>query len=282
MAKVATDFMERHKWIFETPSSELAQYTEEMSKSLKDDHKVRSNAKMRFRVLGLTKEQVEVLIPIRPTRKREEGRDTVDKIAQEIVEKDYLSEKIKQISYDLGSSAPNPVAGSSWLTLLRKKLRDHGADHSKKEVTKIPHITTESNKIQAHRLVLDKFEGVDWPEHFFLEPVQERLDKCNISLSPSKENLVDVMIMLCIRPADVTGLCINNYEALDETWGPKKTWYNPKYSWYYTGYSKVKEETGVGEPQPFVSMEKNLLRAKDLLTWIQKAIPEKFPFLRKN
>ncbi|PKB95802.1 hypothetical protein RhiirA5_436004 [Rhizophagus irregularis] len=241
MAKVATDFMKRHKWTFETPSSELAQYTEKISKSLKDDRKVRSNAKTRFRVLGLTKEQVEVLIPIRPTGKREEGRDTVDKIAQEIVEKDYPSEKIKQISYDLESSAPNP-------------LRDHEADHSKKEATKIPHITTESNKIQAHRLVLDKFEGVDWPEHFFLELVQERLDKCNISLSPSKENLVDVMIMLCMRPADVTGLCIDNYEALDETWGPKKTWYNPKYSWY----------------------------SKDLLTWIQKAIPEKFPFLRKN
>ncbi|RGB27653.1 hypothetical protein C1646_768849 [Rhizophagus diaphanus] len=135
MAKVATDFMKHHKWTFETPSSELVQYTEEISKSLKDD----------------------------------------------------------------------------------RKLRDHEANHFKKEVTKIPHITIESNKIQAHRLVLDKFEGIDWPEHFFLEPVQERFDKCNIFLSSSKENLVDVMIMLCMQPADVTGLCIDNYEALDET-----------------------------------------------------------------
>src|SRR3954465_5270901 len=101
MAKVATDFMKRHNWTSETPSSELAKYTEEINKSLKDDRKVRSNAKTRFRQLGLTKEQVEVLIPIRPSGKREEGRDTVDKIAQEIVENDYLSEKIKQISYDL-------------------------------------------------------------------------------------------------------------------------------------------------------------------------------------
>ena len=158
MAKVATDFMKRHKWTSETLSSELAKYTEEINKSLKDDRKVRSNAKTRFRQLGLTKEQVEVLIPIRPTGKHEEGRDTVDKIAQEIVDNDYSSEKIKQISYDF---APNPVAGSSRLTLLRKKLRNHGADHSKKEATKILHITTESNKIQAHRLVLNKFEGVD-------------------------------------------------------------------------------------------------------------------------
>ncbi|RGB32099.1 hypothetical protein C1646_763280 [Rhizophagus diaphanus] len=92
-----------------------AKYTEEINKSLKDD------------------------------RKCVEGRDTVDKIAQEIVENDYLSEKIKQISYDLGSSASNPVARSSLLTLLQKKLQVR----AEKEAAKIPHITTESNKIQA-------------------------------------------------------------------------------------------------------------------------------------
>ena len=64
MAKVATDFMKRHNWTFKTPSSELARYTEEINKSLRDDRKVRSNAKTHFQQLGLTKEQVEVLIPI--------------------------------------------------------------------------------------------------------------------------------------------------------------------------------------------------------------------------
>jgi hypothetical protein len=112
------------------------------------------------------------------------------------VENDYSSEKIKQIAYDLGSSASNPVAGSFQLTLLRKKLWNREGDHLKKEATKIPHITTESNEIQARRFVLDEDEGVDWPKHFLLELVQERLKKCDFSLSPSKENLVDVMIML--------------------------------------------------------------------------------------
>ena len=243
---------------------------------MKDDRKVRFNAKTRFRQLGLTKEQVEVLIPIRPTEKHEEGRDIVDKIAQEIVDNDFPPEKIKPISYDLGSSAPNPVAGGSRLTLLRKKLRNRGADHSKIEATKIPHITTESNKIQARRLVLDEDEGVDWPEHFLLEPVQERLKKCDFSLSPSKEDLVDVMIMLSMRASDVATLRIDKYEASDEIW------YDPKFSWYCTGYSKTKEETGVEEPRPFLSMEKDPIRAKEFLDWIQKAIPEKFTFLRKN
>ncbi|CAB4434026.1 unnamed protein product [Rhizophagus irregularis] len=195
MAKVATDFMERHKWTSETPSSELAKYTEEINK-------------------GLTKEQVEVLIPIRPTGKREEGRDTVDKIAQEIVDKDFPPKKIKEISNDLAGSAPNPVAGSSRLTLLRKNTPAY----------------------------IDEDKGFECPEHYYLEKVQERLNKCDISSSPSKKNLVDIMIMLSMQPADVAGLSIEKYDTSDEMW------YKSNYSWYCTGYSKIKGETGSGEP----------------------------------
>ena len=75
----------------------------------------------------------------------------------------------------------------------------------------------ESNKIQAEQLILNEDEGVDWPSHFYLKLVQERLEKCDISTLPSKKNLLDVMIMLSIRSADVVTLCIDNYEALDET-----------------------------------------------------------------
>ncbi len=82
--------------------------------------------------------------------------------------------------------------------------------------------------------------------------------------------------MLCIQPADVAGLYIDKYEALDEIW------YDSDYFRYCTGYSKIKEETEVGEPWPFLSMEKNPIQAKEFLTWIQKVILEKFPFLRKN
>src|SRR3954471_16702830 len=148
MFKVATDFMECHKWSSETPLSELAKYTEEISKSLKE-RKARSHARARFQQLGLSKEQAEVLVPIQPSGKYEEGKDPIDKIAQEIMDNDYSTEKIKQLSYDLGTSAPNSVARSSQLTLLRTQLQNHGADHSKIQATKIPHITTESNKIQA-------------------------------------------------------------------------------------------------------------------------------------
>jgi hypothetical protein len=82
--------------------------------------------------------------------------------------------------------------------------------------------------------------------------------------------------MLSMRSADVAGLSIDKYEASDEIW------YDPKFSWYCTGYSKTKEETGAGEPRPFFSMKKDPIQAKEFLIWIQKAIPEKFPFLQKN
>ena len=170
MSKVATNYMERYKWTSKTPLSELAGYTKEFGKNLKDC-KARAYARTRFQQLELTKEQAEVLVPIRPSGKYEEGRDTVDKIAQEIVDNDYLSEKIKQISYDLGSSAPNAVAESSRLTLLRKKLWDHGADNLKKQVTKIPHITTESNKIQAQQHIFDEDESFECPKYYYLKKV---------------------------------------------------------------------------------------------------------------
>ncbi|RGB25043.1 hypothetical protein C1646_772283 [Rhizophagus diaphanus] len=141
------------------------------------------------KLLGLTKKQVEVLIPIRPTGKHEEGRDTVDKITQEIVDNDFLPKKIKEISNNLASSASNPVARSSRLTLLRKKLCNHEAYYFKKEATKIPHITTESNKIQAYQHIFDEDEGFECSEHYYLEKVQEKLKKCDISSSPSKKNL---------------------------------------------------------------------------------------------
>src|SRR6185312_9778804 len=48
---------------------------------------------------------------------------------------------------------------------------------------------------------------------------------------------------------------------------------HPDYSWYCTGYIKNKGEAkNNSEPRPFLSMEKNPERARELLTWIQNAI----------
>ncbi|RIB00867.1 hypothetical protein C2G38_2232638 [Gigaspora rosea] len=46
------------------------------------------------------------------------------------------------------------------------------------------------------------------------------------------------------------------------------------------GYAKNKDE--VEEPRLFLSMEKNPIRARELLIWIQRSILDKFPFLLKD
>ena len=71
-------------------------------------------------------------------------------------------------------------------------------------------MTTLSNKIQKEKSLLCKDEGIHYPDHFSLESVKEWLDLYAVSNTPNKQALADVMIMLCIRPAEIKNLCIAN------------------------------------------------------------------------
>jgi hypothetical protein len=86
------------------------------------------------------------------------------------------------------------------------------------------------------------------------------------------QNLMDIMIMLSMRSADVANLHIDYYKPSNADW------YDPKYSWYCTGYAKNAKD----KFRPFVSIEKDPLLARELLIWIQKAIPNNFPFLMRD
>ena len=144
------------------------------------------------------------------------GRDPVKKLAQYIKEneEDLDPEEIYKLAYNLAESGPTEIAKSSRLKLLRKELRKLGADSLTIEATYVPDIIYASNKKQRE-LCEDK--GFDCPDFFTLEKVQERLQKCDISNPPSMQNLIDIMIMLCMRPADVKGLCINRITQTDTT-----------------------------------------------------------------
>ena len=92
----------------------------------------------------------------------------------------------------------------------------------------------------------------------------------NISKISTRENLADVVVILSMRPVEVRSLQINYYE-LDSS--NILSWYKESYSWYCTGYLKSRGEKKKNpEPRPFLSMEKNPERARELLTWIQDAI----------
>ncbi|KAG9301856.1 hypothetical protein G9A89_004535 [Geosiphon pyriformis] len=279
MAKIATSFVNRYHLTSQTSLPQLSTYVEELASKLSDGktkeqaRKARDQAKRRFQQLGLSKEQADTLIPIQAPGRHVEERDPIKIIAQYIIKNNLSPEEINGIAYDLASSAPT-VAGNSRLNLLRKKLCSLGADYLITEATKIPFITEEANQIQARKRILRGINGYDCPKFFYLEKVQERLNECDITKPPSMQNLIDIMVMLCMRSADVETLRINRYRP------SRESWYNPDYSLYCTGYAKNKGE--VGEPRPFLSMEKNPIRARELLIWIQKSIPDKFPFLLKD
>jgi len=111
-------------------------------------------------------------------------------------------------------------------------------------------ITRSANKIQKERSEQRENEGIDFPDHFSLESVKERLDGYDVSKTPGLQALADVMIMLCIRPAEIKTLRISSGGV--------------------TGYAKNWGQQDI--PRVFRLLEKNEERAKQLLIWIQEAI----------
>ncbi|CAG8652352.1 20205_t:CDS:2 [Dentiscutata erythropus] len=118
------------------------------------------------------------------------------------------------------------------------------------EATKFPDITEEANKIQRDNQKKAEANRINYPDHFMLESVRERLDGYDIFTLPNLQALTDIMVMLCIRPAELTTLCITDARV--------------------TGYAKNRGQLDI--PRKFKSIEKNQERAKELLTWIQNSI----------
>ncbi|RGB21650.1 hypothetical protein C1646_748704 [Rhizophagus diaphanus] len=136
--------------------------------------------------------------------------ETIRETAQRIVQ-DNLSERdVKAISRTLVETASDPVVVSSCLSRLRRELRTLNASEKIISATKIPEITRASNKIQQERTEQCKNEGLYYPDHFLLELVKERLDLYDVSNTPDKQALADVMIMLYIHPAEIKNLRIAN------------------------------------------------------------------------
>jgi hypothetical protein len=178
------------------------------------------------------------------------SEETIKETAQRIVQ-DNLSERdVKAISRTLVETASDPVVALSRLSRLRRELRSLNAPEKIISTTKIPEITKKSNKIQTELFERRENEGIDFPDHFSLESVKERLDAYNVSNIPDKQALADVMIMLCIRPAEIKNLRISNGGV--------------------TGYAKNRDQQDI--PRVFRSLETNEERARQLLTWIQEAI----------
>ncbi|RIA81918.1 hypothetical protein C1645_836203 [Glomus cerebriforme] len=132
--------------------------------------------------------------------------ETIKSIAQRIVQ-DNLSEKeVKVIAKALTITSPNPITTTSRLSRLRRELRKLNVPEKIISATLDDKTTCASNKIQKERRVQRENEGIDFPDHFSLESVKERLDLYDISKTPDVQALADIMIMLCIRSAEIKDL----------------------------------------------------------------------------
>ncbi|RHZ78621.1 hypothetical protein Glove_158g17 [Diversispora epigaea] len=187
---------------------------------------------------GFNKDQVNDLFSI---QKNDQCENTYRESASDV----------RAEAYALALSAKNANTGSSRLSRLRRELRSLGVSPEIIEATKIPDITKEANEIQRDRQkIVEETLRIDYPDHFTLELVKERLDDYNISIQPNYQALADVIIMLCICPAELITLRITDAGV--------------------TGYAKNWRQPDI--PRKFRSLEKNQERAKELLTWIQNSI----------
>ncbi|PKB98058.1 hypothetical protein RhiirA5_432019 [Rhizophagus irregularis] len=167
------------------------------------------------------------------------------------------------------------VASSSNQSRFCKYLAEYEADHELIDrYAKDSKTTTASNKIQQERTEKRLANPDRTPEHFTFEKVHRRLQNIDTSKIPSMQDLADVIVMLSMRPAEVSSLQIINYKPDSED---PPAWYKAGYSWYCTGCRKQRDKP---MPMRLLSMEKDPERARELLTWIQDAI--KAGKLRKN
>jgi len=191
---------------------------------------------------------VNTAITNKPPKQSKE--ETIGDMARRFLRDKLSIRDIRAEAYALALSAKTANAGSSRLTRLRRELRNLNASLEIIEATKFPDITEDANKIQSVNRKKAEAKRIDYPDEFTLESVKERLDAYDIKTLPDCQALADVMVMLCIRPAELKTLRITDAGV--------------------TGYAKNRGQPDI--PRKFRSMEKNQERAKELLTWIQRAI----------
>ncbi|PKB96808.1 hypothetical protein RhiirA5_434214 [Rhizophagus irregularis] len=270
---ILEQFLERYNLSAESSPEQLSEHAPELN-ALLPDWKARKCVKEALargteKRSAFSKEQKEALVPdqrnmIYSVRKR----------AQEVTKSEDKWD-IFINTLDLGPKGSKDgviddkemVASSSNQSRFRKYLAEYGADRELIDrYAKDSKTTTASNKIQQERTEKRLANPGRTPEHFTFEKVHRRLQNIDTSKIPSMQDLADVIVMLSMRPAEVSSLQIINYKPDSED---PPAWYKAGYSWYCTGCRKQRDKP---MPMRLLSMEKDPERARELLTWIQDAI----------
>ncbi|CAG8761107.1 9194_t:CDS:1, partial [Acaulospora colombiana] len=113
------------------------------------------------------------------------------------------------------------VAASSCLSQFRKELAEARVDPEQiNTYAKLPNVTRASNKIQKRKLERELISRPKTPKHFSLEEGLRRLQNIRTTKTPTLKDLADVIMMLSMRPTEVTTLRIIHYEP-DESNPPE-------------------------------------------------------------
>ena len=207
MSVIITKYVADHKLNKDMSNEELSQYVPALLELLTDKLK-RDKGHQRFQKgYNFSREQAFVLVPdpricwsrsqVIPKEGGDEAGEvnicqisniipdgeTIKSIAQRIVQDNLGKKEVKAIAKAL--TTPNPVATTSCLSRLRRELRKLNAPEKIISATLDDKTTCASNKIQKKRRVQRENEGIDFPDHFSLESVKERLDGYDVSNAPN-------------------------------------------------------------------------------------------------
>ncbi|KAF0510839.1 hypothetical protein F8M41_018389 [Gigaspora margarita] len=215
MSAIATKIIEKYNLSSEMSVTDLSRYTSEFLENLTDDRK-RNQARRRFREgfkfideqnrYGFSEGQVDDLFSIE--KNVQPKRKTTHKVpcsaVNIVISNQVLQETIGEMAHRLLRDKLSiwDIRAKAYALALSAK------NANAVEATKFPDITEEANKIQRDNQKKAEANHIDYPDHFMLESVRERLDDYDVSTLPDLRALADVMVMLCIRPAELTTLCI--------------------------------------------------------------------------
>ncbi|CAG8545023.1 4861_t:CDS:2 [Cetraspora pellucida] len=232
--------LNKYNLLAESNPLQLHAHADELSTMLLD-WKARKDVKKALHRRLFKENQIEVLVPDKRKKK-------------------LIIEKRALYCAKTGSKSNDEIVAScSRLSLFRNKLAKAGIAQEPIDIyAKLLGVTTASNKIQKEWTEQDVANNqLKIPPHFSLEKGLKRIQNIDTTKDPLLQDLADVIMMLCMRPAEVSSLQIDYYEV-----DPS----NPS-AWYKNGENKDDPE-----PHPFLSMEKNPECARALLIWIQEAI----------
>ncbi|CAB4418937.1 unnamed protein product [Rhizophagus irregularis] len=187
MSAITTKFVTDHELTNEMSLKELSRYAPEILELLPADREKRRQARDRLQKgYNFSKEQAFALIPSQRTGRtksqvtpKEGGAEaevniccakSACQVSDIITEGEIIRETAQRIMRD--------SLGEKEVKLIAKALAE-----------------TSPNPVACT---------------FSLKSVKERLDSYDVSNTPDKQALADVMIMLCIRPAEIKDLRISN------------------------------------------------------------------------